>query len=245
MRSNLGNKFRDYLQELPNEPLTFTEALKKVQEIEEKLEQDDAQLSRELGARKRMGWIKLKGREKEPDKDKDKHDSDKQDEGNKEAEKEATEPAADPPPKANGTQVAADKVTALETNNQLETPLNGQSKLPAADAAASAPETTKRDNRQQQPTGKAASDNLDEGDKAPIKSTATKRRRQKPNLSRTKLAKERPLLVESSDNLERPAERSSHLELPEPTSHRPTKTHKKKPKSEKNEVTNGKGETHP
>lgn len=63
MRSNLTNKFRDYLQELPNEPFTFVEALKKVQELEEKLEKDDAQLSRDVGARKRMGWLKLKGKD--------------------------------------------------------------------------------------------------------------------------------------------------------------------------------------
>lgn len=64
MRSNLTTKFRDYLQELPNEPTTFVEALKKVQDIEEKLEKDDQLLSRDLGSRKRMGWLKLKGKEK-------------------------------------------------------------------------------------------------------------------------------------------------------------------------------------
>lgn len=63
MRSNLTNKFRDYLQELSNEPTTFVEALKKVQELEEKLEKDEAMLSRDLGARKRMGWLKLKGKD--------------------------------------------------------------------------------------------------------------------------------------------------------------------------------------
>lgn len=69
MRATLTNKFRDYLQEMTNEQITFIEALKKVQDIAEKLEEDDAMLARELGNRKRMGWLKLKGKggqEKDP-----------------------------------------------------------------------------------------------------------------------------------------------------------------------------------
>lgn len=60
MRTNITNKFRDYLSEFPNEPTTFIEALKRVQEIEEKSEKDDA-FVREASARKRRGWLKLKG----------------------------------------------------------------------------------------------------------------------------------------------------------------------------------------
>lgn len=69
MRATLTNKFRDYLQKMTNEQITFMEALKKVQEVAEKLEEDDAMLARELGNRKRMGWLKLKGKggqEKDP-----------------------------------------------------------------------------------------------------------------------------------------------------------------------------------
>lgn len=62
MRSNMTNKFRDFLQELPNEPTTFLEALKKVLELGEKLEQEDALLAQDAGARKRLGWLKLKGK---------------------------------------------------------------------------------------------------------------------------------------------------------------------------------------
>lgn len=72
MRTNLANKFRDYLQEFPNEPTSFLEALKKVQELEEKSsEQDDP------GARKRMGWLKLKGKEKHEKSDATKEGQDK------------------------------------------------------------------------------------------------------------------------------------------------------------------------
>lgn len=66
MRSNMTNKFRDYLQELPNEPVTFIEVLKKVQDMEEKLEKDNAQVSRDAGMRKRMGWLNLKGKNSSP-----------------------------------------------------------------------------------------------------------------------------------------------------------------------------------
>ena len=59
MRTNLASKFRDYLQEFPNEPATFVEVLKRVQELEEK-----AAESEESGARKRMGWLKLKAKDK-------------------------------------------------------------------------------------------------------------------------------------------------------------------------------------
>jgi hypothetical protein len=64
MRTNLTTKFRDYLQEFPNEPTTFLEAIKKVQELEEKSasEQDD------LGAKKRTGWLKLRGKDRQADK---------------------------------------------------------------------------------------------------------------------------------------------------------------------------------
>lgn len=64
MRTNLTAKFRDYLQEFPNEPTTFLEALKKVQELEERWanEQDDT------GAKKRMGWLKLRGKDRQADK---------------------------------------------------------------------------------------------------------------------------------------------------------------------------------
>lgn len=59
MRTNLTSKFRDYLQEFPNEPTTFIEALKKVQDLEEKaIENDDS------GARKRTGWLKKIGKER-------------------------------------------------------------------------------------------------------------------------------------------------------------------------------------
>lgn len=67
MKTTLTNKFRDYLQEMTSEQITFVDALKRVQEIAEKLEEDDAALARELGNRKRMGWLKLKG--KGPEKD--------------------------------------------------------------------------------------------------------------------------------------------------------------------------------
>lgn len=67
MRTTLTNKFRDYLQEMTNEQVTFVDALKRVQEIAEKLEEDDLALARELGNRKRMGWLKLKGKGQEKD----------------------------------------------------------------------------------------------------------------------------------------------------------------------------------
>lgn len=67
MRSNMTSKFRDYLQELPNEPVTFIEVLKRVTDLEEKLEKDDALPSRDnAGMRKRMGWLKLKGKNTPP-----------------------------------------------------------------------------------------------------------------------------------------------------------------------------------
>lgn len=241
MRSNLGNKFRDYLQELPNEPFTFTEALKKVQEIEEKLEQDDAQLSRELGARKRMGWIKLKGKEKEAEKDKDKLGADKQADETINQEKDRSEAE---PSKANGTQLSdtAPLVPPATgtVSNQTNKSLNGQLKIsdaqPAENSAVTSDEA-KKESMKGQLANKTELEHTGDEDKPPTKPASTRRRRQKPNLSRTKLAKERPLLVESSDNLERPVESSSHLEIPEPTSRRqnPTKTHKKKLKLKMNE----------
>lgn len=248
MRSNLGNKFRDYLQELPNEPFTFSEALKKVQEIEEKLEADDAQLSRELGARKRMGWIKLKGKEKETDKA-DKHNKDDKDD--KQQQKEADEPAE--PSKANGApsteaalSLAATKQPATELNaNQppivaADLPSDGQLKPPEVTPE----EASKKEINKQQPPREGEQDNDNSAGDATLRAQtkaqppAPKRRRQKPNLSRTKLAKERPPMVEPSVDViepERPtAERTALLELPEPSSRRqrdPSRAQKKKVKS--------------
>lgn len=57
MRSNMSTKFYNYLQEFPNEPVSFIEALKKVQELEEKIEKEES------GTKKRMGWLRLKGKQ--------------------------------------------------------------------------------------------------------------------------------------------------------------------------------------
>lgn len=67
MRSNMSIKFRDYLQELPNEQISFSEALKRVQELEKKHGQDPVEPT-DAGMRKRKGWLKLKGKQ-EPEKD--------------------------------------------------------------------------------------------------------------------------------------------------------------------------------
>lgn len=60
MRSKTTKKYGDYLQEIPSEQTIFLVALKKVEEIEEKLEQEDMEMSH--GARKRTSWFKLKGK---------------------------------------------------------------------------------------------------------------------------------------------------------------------------------------
>lgn len=102
MRSNMANKFRDYLQELPSEPTTLIEACKRVQELGERLELQDA---RDLGNRKRMGWLKLKVRER--------------------AEKEAA--VATGSEAHEGDQAAAEKAADQTTDSTVKSP-----KVPAA-----------------------------------------------------------------------------------------------------------------
>lgn len=116
MRSNLTNKFRDYLQELPNEPTTFLEATKKVQELEEKMELDNAQISRELGERKRMGWLKLKGKDgKEGKEVKEGKDVKEDNKDNKDSEVPKLNGQISADMSATGEQASAKEVTPVET----------------------------------------------------------------------------------------------------------------------------------
>ncbi|KAG9509780.1 Chromodomain-helicase-DNA-binding protein 7, partial [Fragariocoptes setiger] len=65
MRSNLCKKFREYLQQLPVEQITFQEALKKVNDLEEiKAANEDAE-GAASGSKKRLGWLKYLGKDDE------------------------------------------------------------------------------------------------------------------------------------------------------------------------------------
>lgn len=160
MKSNLTNKFRDYLQDLPNEFTTFVEALKKVQELEEKLEKEDALFSRDAGARKRMGWLKLKGKE---DKDKD------IDKGKTELDE------AEPVP------VEVENPTHLATADSVQ-PVP---KLEAKDSDVLQVDNVANENLKDNKEKLADDPDLKTSSRQP------RRRRHKPNLSRTKRAREK------------------------------------------------------
>lgn len=184
MRSNLTNKFRDYLQELPNEPTTFVEALKKVQELEEKLEKDDASLARDLGARKRMGWLKLKGKDEKTPATDNQVATDKNDNlETKEPTTDADGGVADPISKQDSSQV----VVPIEP----ELGLKSITKATEGAVALGLPSSGEMGELE---GGRA--DGL--ADQTEVKSVAAslgrqsrKVRRHKPNLSRSKRAREK------------------------------------------------------
>lgn len=184
MRTNLSNKFRDYMQELPNEPTTFKEALKKVQELEEKIEQDDAQFSRDLGARKRMGWLKLKGK------------------GDKEPSEKATE-ADTVDIKPNGDKLTISNELLLPADSVV-VPL--QPELPSEVAPIIDQELN--DNKKDK--------SVAEGEPEPrISPRQPRRRKHKPNLSRTKAAREKSR-GEQDTVREAPVDLESKLEIESP-----------------------------
>lgn len=111
MRTNLAGKFRDYLQEFPNEPTTFLEALKKVQDLEEKSsEQDD------LTARKRKGWLKLKGKDRQ-----EKTDATLTKDGGAPADAKANGGGEASLPDGAGDQPASNNETLIAGDQQPET----------------------------------------------------------------------------------------------------------------------------
>lgn len=131
----MTNKFREYLQELPNEPITFVEVLKRVQDLEEKLEKEDAEVSRETGARKRMGWLKLKGKNTSPQNGID------IEAGQATVDPNVNEPKEllpDNPEKSTVISTALDPITATkQPNEQLLSDIERVTK-----AASNPPETT-------------------------------------------------------------------------------------------------------
>lgn len=188
-RSSLTKKFRNYLQELPTESINFLEAIKKVQELEEKMEQDDAKMSRDLGARKRMGWLKLKGKDgKEVNEVKD-------DNSNKDTSEE---------PKLNGLtsadtsalreQVGTKEIIPVEPVTQLNQ-VPAQTPAAAAVVVEQSVEPEKVPMKETDQTKDESSDKrLDSNNKdQDVKETQRhpRRRRHKPNLARTKRAREK------------------------------------------------------
>ena len=190
MRSNLTTKFRDYLQEIPNEPTSFVEALKKVQELEEKMEQDDAKMSRELGARKRMGWLKLKGKD-----DKDANASD-----------------------ATKTNLESTNVEATVDENLPPNTTSISDKPPEPAPVDAAPEVVPVVTNEEVVPKSVEASQIEQDQKNPDeKSTRQpRRRRQKPNLHRTKRTRERshgepePDKPATEDKLEAPVTSHRH-----------------------------------
>lgn len=186
MRSTLTDRFRDYLQELPNEQFTFMEALRKVQEMEDKLDASDI-LARDgaaAGARKRMGWLKLKG--KQPDKQQQQQ---------------------------RGAGATQDDPNAAGANELIASPalLSGGAAAAAAEAAdpsgadAAAPSGDVQDSQGDlkeviATTGGEGGGTTTEGDAAAAakrEPAARRRKHNKPNLARTKGARNK-LVSESA-----------------------------------------------
>lgn len=199
MRSTLTDRFRDYLQELPNEPTTFLEAIKKVQDLEEKMEKDDAQMSRDLGARKRMGWLKLKGKDGKEVKEVKEDNKDNKD--NKDSEK----------PKLNG-QISAD-LSAL--GEQISTkgitpvvePVAQVAQAPDQSVEPEVVEPKVKDEmKDEAPDKRQDSTNKDQDPKGSLQKHP-RRRKHKPNLARTKRAREKS---HGELELERPGEPNSN-----------------------------------
>lgn len=173
MRSNLTNKFRDYLQELPNEQTTFLEALRKVQDIEEKLEKDGALMAQDASARKRLGWLKLKGK------------------GGGQ-EKETTE------------QTANEKETGPAEGEPNETQL---SEVVTSNGVV--PETAIADTNHASSLVNEAKPSVDKPPEPVLENTENgsdaralkqlRRRKQKPNLSRTKRTRDRSEQLDQTD----------------------------------------------
>lgn len=214
MRSNIANKFRDYLQELPNEPTTFVEALKKVQDIEEKLEADDAQMSRDLGAKKRMGWLKLRGKDKPGDQKAD----DDPTTGNENEQENPAEETADPVVEAGKEEPPASAVIQMEPETAADPAKPPEQAIKVVKVTKKA--TSKQSNKKEatpdgtkangeEPTQRSSSPAHQEVNvnKATPK---VRRKRDKPNLSRTKATHLRSQ-VESMEH--------NQLELPPPVSH--------------------------
>lgn len=183
MRSNLTNKFRDYLQELSNEPTTFVEALKKVQELEEKLEKDEAMLSRDLGARKRMGWLKLKGKDdKAPATD------------NQAPDKIAENLDTSEQTGGIGMTRSDSKLDPSQVVVPIESEPVSQSTTKPSGGTANDILPSKNDTKSQLEDGKAggADDQTEVKSVAPSLGRQSRRpRRHKPNLSRSKRAREK------------------------------------------------------
>lgn len=172
MRMNITNKFRDYLQEFPNEPTTFIEALKKVQELEEKSEKNDAEFARDSGARKRMGWLKLKG--KNQDKEQAQPPNiDNVDDLHGPIEKRQVTIETEPRP-----AIAEDPPTEAGANSDI----SKDAKLPLPTANCETLSGNKSKQQEESVTGETTKVRLQQ-----------RRRKQKPNLSRTKRAREQPL----------------------------------------------------
>lgn len=188
-RSSLTKKFRNYLQELPIESITFLEAIKKVQELEEKMEQDDAKMSRDLGARKRMGWLKLKGKDgKEVNEVKD-------DNSNKDISEE---------PKLNGSISANTGVLREQVGTKEITPVEPVTQAPAQISAAAAAaavvveQLVEPEKLPMKEIGQTKDESSDKRLDSTNKDQDTKetprhprRRKHKPNLARTKRAREK------------------------------------------------------
>lgn len=181
MRSNMSTKFSEYLQEFPNEPVTFVEALKRVQELEEKLELDDARVLRESGARKRMGWLRLKGKQQEQ-------------EGKKEEKQEEEQRIEDVDidKQANETDKAESKIIEEDNfkSNKQNIKLSGQeieanhSNMP--NGKVSKRETSSKEDKKDVSASADSNKANSIGQKS---STSRRRKGQKPNLKRTKEGK--------------------------------------------------------
>lgn len=188
MRSNLCTKFGDYLREFPNEPIGFVDALKKVQELEEKLEKDE---TRETGVRKRMGWLRLKSKQPE-----DKGDQD-----------ETTKTAPNQPEQADNkintkttTQAAASAAiaTAQDSKPNGTTPIISSQNAPMPQPADPVKTNGKSENNAQPAPNPmvSANDNTpnpikdaDNDNKLSALKTPKRRRHNKANLTRTKAPK--------------------------------------------------------
>lgn len=192
MRTNMASKFSYYLLELPNEPITFVEALKKVQELEEKSEQDDVQLSRELGARKRMGWLKKKTKGDKKEGDEEDKNKDNQENPDGVAKLEETDDG--------------EKITELPGSTEP----NGEVKLNDTNAPNSSPLEPGK--------SEATKTEVDMSNKKTEDATEAKpvrKRRHKPGLSRTKATHRQTkttLDIESKHSGEEP-----HLHITIPT----------------------------
>lgn len=182
MRSNLTSKFREYLQELPNEQTTFLDALKKVQEIEEKLEKDGALLAQDASARKRLGWLKLKGKGGGGGGAGGGQEKEVNDQAT--GEKELA-PPVEPPVE---TKTSDDLLNEVVTTNGMAAIQTATTQEVASPGDVNV--TTEK-------PSDAVVDGLDAVDVKTIKQL--RRRKQKPNLSRTK----------------RTRDRSEHLDQPE------------------------------